>query len=114
MVWLTDVLGALHAGDPLQPVTVVAPSPYLLAVVREDLREERIITVERIAGLVRTVSLHVPGTNTYAADGVWAHNDAHSHGSGSSSSGSGGRKSGGSSFGSSSGSDSASAITIEF
>lgn len=39
------------------------------------LGEEPIVTLERIPGRVRTVALHVPGTNTYLADGVWTHND---------------------------------------
>ena len=87
-----------------------------------DLNEEPITTIEHIATPTRTVSLHIPGTNTYLAEGVWTHNDmakagasslgglsgAGSSGSGSSGGGSGsgsgsGGKSSGSSFASSSG-----------
>jgi hypothetical protein len=42
------------------------------------LDEEPIDAIERIAGRVRTVALLVPATNTYLADGAWAHNDASS------------------------------------
>lgn len=78
------------------------------------LAEEPIVSIEQVPGRVRTVALHIPGTNTYLADGVWTHNDASSQtvatqgsqsvtasqsGSGSSS---GGSKSSGSSFDSSS------------
>lgn len=38
--------------------------------------EERIETLERNAGPVRTVAIRVCGTNTYLADVVWTHNDA--------------------------------------
>ena len=41
-----------------------------------EIAEERIDELERIDGIVRTVAIHVPGTNTYLADGVWTHNDA--------------------------------------
>lgn len=41
-----------------------------------EIAEERIEELERIEGVVRTVAIHVPGTNTYLADGVWTHNDA--------------------------------------
>jgi uncharacterized membrane protein YgcG len=71
--------------------------------------EEPIVSVERFPGRVRTVALHIPGTNTYLADGVWTHNDSGpgftvlSSMSGSSSSeSSSGSKSSGSSFSSSS------------
>ncbi len=79
--------------------------------VRHDLADETVVSVERIERSVRTVALHVPGTNVYVADGVFVHNDAASSGSGSgsSSSGSSGVKSSGSSF-SSSGSSSASVV----
>ena len=76
--------------------------------------EERIDSLERIDGRVRTVAIRVPGTNTYLADGVWTHNDAGSSGPGGpgisqqssssgsgSSSGSASNKSSGSSFSSS-------------
>ena len=80
-----------------------------------NLSEERVTSLERIEGRVRTVAIRVPATNTYLADGAWTHNDvsasASSSGispdthstSGSSSSGSS-SKSSGSSFSSSSGS----------
>jgi len=78
-----------------------------------DLNEEPIITIEHIATPTRTVSIHIPGTNTYLAEGVWTHNDMAkgsiaSSGGGSSGGGSGsgsgsGGKSSSSSFGSSSG-----------
>jgi len=77
--------------------------------------EERIDHLEWLEGRVRTVSLYVPGTNIYLADGVWTHNtlasgssssgSASASGSGSASgsaSGSSGSKSSGSSFSSSS------------
>jgi hypothetical protein len=41
----------------------------------QDQREERIESIERIDAPARTVSIHVPGTNTYLAEGVWVHND---------------------------------------
>jgi len=72
-----------------------------------DLNEEPITTIEHIAAPARTVSIHIPGTNTYLAEGVWTHNDmakgsiASSGGGSGSGSGSGG-KSSGSSMGSSS------------
>jgi hypothetical protein len=94
--------------------------------IREDLSEERVESVERIDGRVATVSLYVPGTNTHLADGVWVHNDlaagTGSSGGGPVSSASGiesigssssvesgsSSKSSGSSFGGSSGSSSSS------
>jgi len=76
----------------------------------ERLAEELVETVERIDAPTRTVAIHIPGTNTFSAEGVWVHNDmpatAHSSGSGSSSSGSGSGSGSGSS--SSSGSSSGS------
>jgi len=91
--------------------------------IEADLNEEPITTIEHINASTRTVSLHIPGTNTYLAEGVWTHNDiakagasslggglsgAGSSGGGSSGGGSGsgsgsGGKSSGSSFASSSG-----------
>ncbi|MBX3384146.1 MAG: hypothetical protein KF864_11630 [Phycisphaeraceae bacterium] len=77
----------------------------------ERLAEELVETVDRIDAPTRTVAIHIPGTNTFSAEGVWVHNDmpatAHSSGSGSSSSGSGSGSGSGSS--SSSGSSSGSA-----
>ena len=77
-----------------------------------DLNEEPITALERIDNQARTVSLHIPGTNTYLAEGVWTHNDmakgsVASSGGGSSGGGSGSGsgssgKSSGSSFNSSS------------
>lgn len=75
--------------------------------VRHDLDDERIVTIERVDRRVRTVALHVPELNVYSADGVWVHNDAatsSSSGNGVSSSsagssGSSSSKSSGSSFG---------------
>lgn len=51
---------------------------YLITLIDGELDEERIDSLERIDGVVRTVALHVPGTNTYLAEGVWTHNDAKS------------------------------------
>ena len=48
----------------------------LITLVDGEIAEERIDELERIDGIVRTVAIHVPGTNTYLADGVWTHNDA--------------------------------------
>lgn len=90
--------------------------------VRHDLADEPIASIERIERAVRTVALHVPGTNVYLADGVWVHNDTLSSGSGGGGSSSGGgagssSKSSGSSFGgpgSSSSAGSSSAIVVPF
>lgn len=85
---------------------------YLITVSDGQLDEERIDSLERIDGIVRTVAIHVPGTNTYLADGVWTHNDAKaSSGSGpvaSESGGTTGPSASASSSGSSSGSSSSS------
>ncbi len=51
---------------------------YLTTLVDGQLDEERIDVIERIDGVVRTVAISVPGTNTYLAEGVWTHNDAKS------------------------------------
>jgi len=90
--------------------------------VRHDLADEPIASIERIDRTVRTVALHVPGANVYLADGVWVHNDAagSSSGGGGSSSGGGAgssSKSSGSSFGgpgSSSSGSSGSTIIVPF
>jgi len=86
---------------------------HLITLVDGEIAEEHIEDLERIEGLVRTVAIHVPGTNTYLADGVWTHNDAPSSSSRSgpgisnqTGSGSGPSISGGSSSSSSSGSKS--------
>lgn len=62
---------------------------YLITLTDGQLDEERIDALERIDGVVRTVAIRVPGTNTYLAEGVWTHNDApsSSHGPGISDSG---------------------------
>jgi len=69
-----------------------------------SLGEERIESIEAIAGIVRTVAIHVPGTNMFLGDGAWTHNDISltvlSSSSGSMSSGSGAGSSSGSSSGS--------------
>lgn len=49
---------------------------YFITLADGQLDEEQIDALERIEGVVRTVAIHVPGTNTYLADGVWTHNDA--------------------------------------
>lgn len=95
--------------------------------VDEQFNEEPVERVDRVEAPTRTVAIHIPGTNTLLAEGVWVHNDlpatAASSGSGSgisasasgsesgssSGSGSSGKTSGSSSFsssGSSSGSES--------
>ena len=51
---------------------------FMITLVDGQLGEERIDSLEQIAGIVHTVAIHVPGTNTYLADGVWTHNDAKS------------------------------------
>lgn len=93
------------------------------ALLRHDLTEEPVTSIERFAGPVATVSIHVPGTNTYLADGVWAHNDvgqfagSASSSTSASSSGpsSGSGKGSGSSFSSSaSSSGSSSSIVVPF
>ncbi len=55
---------------------MLAVGDHLITLVDSALDEERIESLERIEGVVRTVALHVPGTNTYLAEGVWTHNDA--------------------------------------
>jgi hypothetical protein len=66
---------------------------FLVTLAGGQLDEERIDSLERVDGVVRTVAIRVPGTNTYLADGVWTHNDADlapsSSGPGISASGSG-------------------------
>jgi hypothetical protein len=49
---------------------------WLITLVDGELDEERVETLERINGTVRTAAIRVPGTNTYLADGAWTHNDA--------------------------------------
>ena len=55
---------------------------HLITLVDGEIAEERIEDLERIDGIVRTVAIHVPGTNTYLAEGVWTHNDAKDPGPG--------------------------------
>ena len=43
--------------------------------INEDLMEERIYKIQQVDGLVDTVSLYIPETNMYVADGVFAHNN---------------------------------------
>lgn len=81
------------------------PGDCLITRETDEFHEERIDSIERIDGRVRTVAIRVPGTNTYLADGAWTHNDAESSGtiaptvlSSGSGSGSSGSKSSGSSF----------------
>lgn len=89
----------------------------------ERLAEELVQSVDRVDAPTRTVSIYVPGTNVYSAEGVWTHNDlpaevatsgvaeatAHTGVSGSASaSGSGSGSGSGSTSGSSSGSSSGS------
>lgn len=61
----------------------------LMTLVDGQVDEERIESLERVDGVVRTVAIRVPGTNTYMADGVWTHNDASVGQKGSSSPGPG-------------------------
>jgi hypothetical protein len=55
---------------------MLAFGDYLITLVDGELDEERVDSLERIDARVRTVAIHVPGTNTYLAEGVWTHNDA--------------------------------------
>jgi hypothetical protein len=55
---------------------------YLITLASGQLDEERVDSLERVDGVVRTVAIRVPSTNTYLADGVWTHNDADLKGSG--------------------------------
>ncbi|MBK9189935.1 MAG: hypothetical protein IPM33_13415 [Phycisphaerales bacterium] len=41
----------------------------------ERLAEELVQLVNRVDAPTRTVSIYVPGTNVYSAEGVWTHND---------------------------------------
>jgi hypothetical protein len=54
---------------------MLAVGDFLITLVDGELDNERIDSLERIEGVVRTVAIHVPGTNTYLAEGVWTHND---------------------------------------
>lgn len=55
---------------------MLAVGDYLITQVNGAPDEERIESLERIDGVVRTVAIHVPGINTYLAEGVWTHNHA--------------------------------------
>jgi len=83
---------------------MLAVGDYLITQVNGAPDEERIESLERIDGVVRTVAIHVPGTSTYLAEGVWTHNNANAVFGGSS--GLTSHFSGGSSKGSSSSSSS--------
>ena len=61
---------------------MLAVGDYLITLVDGALDEERIDSLERIDGVVRTVAIHVPGPNTSLAEGVWTHNDAKASSSG--------------------------------
>lgn len=61
---------------------MLAVGDYLTTLVDGHLEEERLDAIERIDGVIRTVAIHVPGTNTYLAEGVWTHNDAKDSGPG--------------------------------
>jgi hypothetical protein len=78
----------------------------------ERLAEELVETVDRIEAPTRTVAIHIPGTNTFSAEGVWVHNDMPGEtaqsSSGASASGSGSVSGSGSSSSSGSGSSSGS------
>jgi len=68
----------------------IQPGDFLID---EHMNEEEVKSVVRIDAPTRTVAIHIPGTNTLLAEGVWVHNDmpatAQSSGSGSASSASG-------------------------
>lgn len=51
---------------------LIKAGDYLIG---ERLAEELVERVERIDAATRTVAVHVPGTNTLSAEGVWVHND---------------------------------------
>jgi len=83
----------------------VQPGDFLID---EHLNEEEVESVVRVDAPARTVAIHIPGTNTLLAEGVWVHNDmpatVHSGSGSGSSSGSGSGSNSGSSSGSTSGS----------
>jgi hypothetical protein len=87
----------------------VQPGDFLID---EHLNEEEVDSVLRIDAPTRTVAIHIPGTNTLLAEGVWVHNDMPGEtaqsSSGSSVSGSGSGSGSGSTSGSGSGSGSTS------
>lgn len=91
----------------------VQPGDFLID---EQMHEEEVVSVVRIDAPARTAAIHIPGTNTLLAEGVWVHNDlpatASSSGSGSASGSGSGSPS--SSSGSSSASSSKSSGSSSF
>lgn len=61
---------------------MLAVGDHLITLVDGAIEEERVDSLDRIDGVVRTAAIHVPGTNTYLAEGVWTHNDAKASSSG--------------------------------
>ena len=51
---------------------LIKKGDYLIG---ERLAEELVESVVKVDAPTRTVSIHVPGTNVYSAEGVWTHND---------------------------------------
>jgi len=89
---------------------VIQPNDFLID---EYMNEEEVESVVRIDAPTRTVAIHIPGTNTFLAEGVWVHNDMPNQTaqSGSSGSSSGSASGSGSGTASESGSGSASGST---
>ena len=90
---------------------LVQPGDYLID---ERMDDELVESVVRIDAPTRTVAIHIPGTNTLLAEGVWVHNDMPTNQtavSGSSGSSSGSASGSGSGSGSESGSGSTSGST---
>ena len=82
----------------------VQPGDYLID---ERMDDELVESVVRVDAPTRTVAIHIPGTNTLLAEGVWVHNDMPANQtavSGSSGSSSGSASGSGSTSGSTSGS----------
>jgi hypothetical protein len=50
----------------------IQPGDFLID---EQMNEEEVESVIRIDAPTRTVAIHIPGTNTLLAEGVWVHND---------------------------------------
>ncbi len=50
----------------------IRPGDFLID---EYMNEEEVDSVVRINAPTRTVAIHIPGTNTFLAEGVWVHND---------------------------------------
>jgi hypothetical protein len=90
---------------------LVQPGDYLID---ERMDDELVESVVRVDAPTRTVAIHIPGTNTLLAEGVWVHNDMPANQtavSGSSGSSGGSASGSGSGSGSESGSGSASGST---